>query len=357
MLKSYSRNQQARDRGQINAMPRKSFPWRWLILTMLVIAATAAAYWLLGRPAAVTSVKPSRGEAVEIVYATGFVEPDQPVEVSARVTAPITQILADEGQRVLRGQPLAQLDAAEQRETIAQLAAQTANTAATQARTVELFRRGFSTAAARDNAMAAARAAKAAEQAARARLDHYTLRAGINGVVLRRDAEPGDLAAPTRTLFVLGDPATLKVTATVDERDIPRVRTGQQALMSSDAFPNRICRGTVRDVTPGGDPNQRAFRVYILPRACPELPVGLTLEVNIVTRRKAGALLVPATAVRNGAVWTVRDRHVWRTEVATGIAAGDRVEILRGLDADSCIVADPKDDLAEGDRVQTDGCG
>lgn len=338
-------------------MPRKSFPWRWLILAAILLAVAIAAYLLLERLPAVATVNPSRGEAVEVVYATGYVEPDQPVEVAARVTAPITQVLAKEGQRVSRGQPLAQLDAAEQRETIAQLAAQTANTTATQRRIVELFRRGFSTASARDNAVAAARAAKAAEQAARARLDQYTLRAGISGVVLRRDAEPGDLAVPTRTLFVLGDPASLKVTTTVDERDIPRIRAGQQALMSSDAFPERICRGKVRDVTPGGDPNQRAFRVYILPEACPELPVGLTLEVNIVTRRKADALLVPATAVKNGAVWTVRDHHLWRAEVTTGIAAGDRIEILRGLDAKSCIVADPKDDLTEGSRVRRlDGC-
>ena len=46
------------------------------------------------------------GPAVELVYATGFVEPDQPVSIASRLTAPVVQVLVDEGNRVVRGQPL-----------------------------------------------------------------------------------------------------------------------------------------------------------------------------------------------------------------------------------------------------------
>jgi multidrug efflux pump subunit AcrA (membrane-fusion protein) len=55
------------------------------------------------------------GPAVEIVYATGFVEADQPVSVAARLTAPVAKVLVDEGDRVRRGQPLLVLDDEDQR--------------------------------------------------------------------------------------------------------------------------------------------------------------------------------------------------------------------------------------------------
>lgn len=327
----------------------------WL-LPLVLVAALAAGWRWMQQPLELSGTKARVGEAVEVVYATGFVEPRQPVEVASRVTAPIVEVLVEEGQRVVRGQPLARLDADEQRQAIAQLAAQTANAAAEERRTLPLVERGFATGAARDRVVTAARAARAAEAAARARLDQYVLRAGISGVVLRRDAYPGDLAAPNKTLFVLGDPALLRVTATVDERDIPRVRAGQRALMSSDAYPGRVFQGTVRDITPGGDPNQRAFRVRIFPDRPGELPVGLTLEVNIVNRTKPRALLVPSDAVSDGALWTVADGKAVRRKVRTGIEGGEWIELVGGLQAGACVLADPPEDLAEGRRVEAKRC-
>ncbi len=329
--------------------------WRW-VLPLLAVAIAAGAYVVVNRPAAV-EVAPARiGPAVEVVYATGFIEAEQPVEVASRVTAPVVAVMADEGDRVVRGQALARLESGEQRQTIAQLAAQTASAAAEERRTVELFRRGYATAAARDRVVLASRAARATEAAARERLDQYTLRAGISGVVLRRDVEPGDLATSNRTLFVLGDPKLLKITATVDERDIPRVRAGQQALMSTDAFPGRIFKGRVREVTPGGDPDQRAFRVRITPERGFDLPVGLTLEVNIVTAEKPRALLVPANAVRDQAVWAAVDDRARKIDVRTGIQGTDATEILSGLRAGACVVVNPPEGLEDGARIKAKGC-
>lgn len=329
---------------------------RVLLIAVLILAGGAAAWFLLQRPPEVEGVRAGTGEAADVVYATGFVEPRQPVEVSARVTAPILDVLVAEGERVTRGQPLARLEDSEQRQAIAQLAAQTANAEAEEARALALSERGFLAASARDRAVAAARSARAAEAAARARLDQFTVRAGISGEVLRQEAYPGDLAAPNRTLFVLGDPALLRVTATVDERDIPRIREGQPALMSSDAFPGRVFPGVVREVTPGGDPTQRAFRVYILPRSDQPLPIGLTLEVNIVVRRRENALLVPAGAIVDGHVWAVEAGRADRRRVATGIEGAERTEIRRGLAPGACILADPPEGLEQGDRVEVRGC-
>lgn len=326
------------------------------LLVALAVAVAAGVFIWSRQPTEVEGTRAKIGPAVEVVYATGFVEPRQPVEAAPRVTAPIVEVLADEGDRVVRGQPLARFEDAELRQAIAQLAAQTANAEVEEQRTLALFARGFASAAARDRVVTAARAARAAEAVARARLDHHVLRAGIAGTVLRRDAEPGDLATPTRVLFVLGDPGEVRVTATVDERDIPRVVPGQRVLMSSDAYPGRVYRGTVHDVTPAGDPAQRAFRVRVWPDEGNALPMGLTLEVNIVTREKARALLVPADAVEDGAVWTARDGRAERTRVRTGIEGGEKTEIAGGLRPGACVLADPPEGLEEGDRLAVMGC-
>ena len=178
------------------------------------------------------------------------------------------------------------------------------------------------------------------------------MRAGIDGVVLKRDVEPGDLAVPSRTLMQLGDPGRIRITATVDERDVPRIHVGQTALMSSDAWPGRVIRAHVSEITPGGDPNQRAFRARLLTEKPEALPIGLTLEVNIVTRRTDKALRVRASALSDDNVWVVEDKHVASRAVKTGILGADEVEILSGRKAGDLVVTAPPAELAEGKRVK-----
>jgi RND family efflux transporter MFP subunit len=326
---------------------------------VIVAIATAAAivgWTYVTRPIAVTGTKPTRGAVADVVYATGFVEPRRPVDVSSRVTAPVTAVLADEGDRVYRGQALATLDAEDQRHTIAQLSADRVNAEQNERRELALFKDGWLTKAARDQAVAAANAAQAGEAAARAKLDQFTIRSGISGVVLRRDVEPGDLASAAKTLFEIGDPGQLRVTATVDERDIPLVRAGSQVMMSTEAYPGRVFRGSVYEITPGGDPDQRAFRVRIRPDAGSNLPVGLTLEVNILAAQRQNALLVPADAIREHSVWIVDDGRTKRIPVQIGIRASDRTEVVGGLADGACIVADPAPTIKEGQRVTVKGC-
>jgi len=323
----------------------------WLL--PLALVAAAAAWWLLaGRAQEVELASVRVGQAVELVYATGFVEAQQPVSVSARLTAPVRQVLADEAQRVARGQPLILLDDEEQRHALQQAAAQRRVAQQDEQRALTLFAKGWVTRAARDSAVAAAQSGRAAEESARARLDQMIVRSGIDGVVLRRDVEPGDLASPGRVLMTLGDPSRIWITATIDERDVARIQPGQETLMASDAWPGRVLHGHVREVTPGGDPEQRAFRARIVTDGAVALPLGLTLEVNIVTRRAQRALLVPASAIEEGKVWIVRGHRVHAKTVRTGIAGTDEVQILSGLSRGDMVVKAPEGKLKDDLRVR-----
>jgi RND family efflux transporter MFP subunit len=324
-----------------------------LVIAVLVAAAAAGGAWLWRSQAvAVTLTKPHYGPAVELVYGTGFVEAQQPVSVQARITAPVERVLVEEGQRVTRGQALFLLADDEQRALSAQAAAQRRAAEQTEQRTVTLFRQGWVTKAARDQAVANADAARAAEATAGARREQLVVRAEIDGIVTKRDVEPGELATPTRVLAQLGDPARIRITATIDERDIARVGLGQEALMSSDAWPGKAIPARVAEITPGGDPTQRAFRVRLLPTGAANLPLGLSLEVNIVTRRKDRALLVPATAVAGGKAWVVRDGRAHRVDLRTGIQGSEAVEILAGVTGADTLIDKAPGSLAEGQRVK-----
>ncbi|MBB4641931.1 efflux RND transporter periplasmic adaptor subunit [Rhizorhapis suberifaciens] len=331
---------------------RDRLGWKWIAVTAVILVLLAAYLLWKGGPRELKVATARTGTAVELVYATGFVEPEQPVSVAARVTAPVMEVLVEEGQHVRRGQALVRLADDEQRASMHQAGAERIRAVRDEARVLALYRQGWVTRAARDEAIAAADSARAAEQTFAARRGQYVIRAGIDAIVLKRDVEPGDLASPSRILMTLGDPAKMRITAAVDERDVPRIRPGQEALMSTEAYPGRIIRGRVREITPGGDPTERAFRVRLLLERAPALPLGLTLEVNVVTGRAPNALLVPASAVDGGRLWVVVGGQAKLRRVRTGITGAEEVQILRGLRAGEQVVLDPPDDLDEGDKVK-----
>ena len=99
--------------------------WKWIVAVALFAMAGLAFWAWQGGSARAVRVGESRtGPAAELVYATGFIEAQQPVSVSSRITAPVDRILVEEGDRVKRGQPLVLLIDDEQRGLLAQAAAQ-----------------------------------------------------------------------------------------------------------------------------------------------------------------------------------------------------------------------------------------
>lgn len=327
---------------------------RYVIGLGLVLAAGAGAWAWHDRPVVVQVAQAQLGAASQQVYATGYVEAQQPVSVSSRITAPVAKVLVEEGAAVRRGQALVLLADDEQHGLLDQARAQQRSAEVIERRNLALFRDGWVTAAARDNATTAADAARAASATARARLDQLVVRANSDGIVTKRDVYPGDMATPTKVLFQLGDPARIRITATVDERDITRVAVGQKALMSSDALPGRAIPAHVSEVTPGGDPTVRAFRVRLLPDGATPLPMGLTLEVNIITSERKAAVLVPVSSLAGDGrhVWVVAQGRAASRAITKGADGASKVEITSGLRSGETVILNPPADLAEGQRLR-----
>ena len=329
--------------------------WRRIAVVVLALAALTGGWWLFyGRGPAVTAVVAARGTAVEIVYATGAVEPVRWAKVSSLIRDRIVEVCYCEGEPVTKGQMLARLDDRELRAQLGELRAREDFLKREMSRVTELVGRGFASTQAYERASADLRQIQALIAVQTEKLADYTIVAPMDGILLRRDGEVGEIAEAGQVLFRVGVPKPLEVVAEVNEEDIPRVRVGQAVLLRTDAFPGQRIEGKVRQTTPMGDPVAKTYRIRIdLPDDTPLKP-GMSVEANIITREKADALLVPADAVQGNMVYVVNGDHVHKREVEVGIRGTRNVEILSGIDAGTRVVSPipAGHELADGERVR-----
>jgi RND family efflux transporter MFP subunit len=324
-----------------------------LLLLVAIVAAVAGGWWLWrNRPPLVEVAPAVAGPAVEAVYATGTVEPIRWAGVAPAQKARLLEVLVDDGDRVTAGQVLARLDATVMQAQVIETEARARYALAEAERQDRLAARSAAARSEVERARSEAYALEAAAEAMRRRLDDFVLKAPIDGVVLRRDGEPGEMMDTSDIVFWIGEQRPLRITADVDEEDVPRVRLGQKALLRADAFPDRVLEGRLVAITPKGDPIQKTYRVRIeLPEDSP-LMIGMTVEANIVIREASDAVLVPTTAVQDGAVFVVTDEHGRRREVEVGVTGPLLTEIRSGLTLGEQVVVEPPPGLANGDRVR-----
>jgi RND family efflux transporter MFP subunit len=329
---------------------RRPGAWTWVVAALAIAAATAGGWWLL-RPLPVTLGQARTGPAVEAVYASGVVEYVRQARIAPVSTAPIKSVLVREGDRVKPGQVMAQLEDGPQQATYLQLEALAAQARAATDRQRRLFAAGFGARAAFEDAETQQRAAEAAAASARAHLRDFQLLAPFAGQVLRRDAEPGDLASVGKPLFVVADPNSLRVTADADERDVGRLTRGMQAVVRADAFPGQTFPATVSEITPQGDAQGRVFRVRLQLGSGTPLKPGMTVETNLVIARRENATLAPAAALKDKSVWVVENGRAHQRKVVSGAAGAEAVEIVQGLEPGATLILNPPAALRDGRRV------
>ncbi len=314
----------------------------------------AAVLWLRWRAAPIVDlVAPATGDAAEVVYATGVVEPSLWAKVVALARKRITEICDCEGKEVVKGEVLARLDDAEERALLAELDARRATIADDVARSEKLVQRDVVSRVTLDEKRTQLSEINARIIAVKDRILDLELRAPMTGVVLRKDGEVGEVAGigTEDTLFWVGQPRPLEVEAEVNEEDIAKVKVGQAALLRHEGQDGAL-PAKVQEITPKGNPTTKTFRVTLsLPDDTP-LMIGMSVEANIVVKEAKGALLVPAEAIRDGAVFSVENGRLVRVPVEAGIRGNRMVEIVTGLKPGTLIVAEPTPSMVAGERVR-----
>jgi len=387
----------------------------WLVAAAVVIIAAVV---MIGRrgggvPVQVVTVTAAaeggegaaRGGGDVAVVANGYVVARTKAAVSAKIPGRLAALNVSEGSQVQKGEIIARLDNADYAAAVGQAEAQLASAKATLIETQsdrDQMQREFvrvrdiraqnpnlvspqdvenadSKARQADARVSAQQArvdaAAAGQRVAEANLENTYIRAPFSGTVLRKEAEVGEVVAPsvggglTRGAVVtMADLATLEVEVDVNEAYIARIQRDQQARITLDAYPDTAFRGAVRQIIPTAD-RQRAtvqVKVSILdrdPRILTEmgakvefLAAARPAQTGVAQPVERPRIIIPAEAVRseNGrdVVWIVRDGRLQSRDVDAGPVSGNFREIRSGLSGGEQLLVGGVETPRAGQRVK-----
>ena len=168
--------------------------------------------------------------------------------------------------------------------------------------------------------------------------------APFNGLVVKRNHDPGDVVLPGASIVDLVDTNEVWVSAWVDETAMAPLRTNQPARVVFRSEPEKTYAGTVARLGRQTDPETREFVVDVRVLELPaNWTVGQRAEVYIETGCAANALVLPAKFLkwregRPGVLVNDRGRASWRT-VKLGMRGGETIEVASGLSAGEQVVA------------------
>ncbi len=391
---------------------RRKQMWVGLAVAALL---TLAAFWLFGGGSTgvrYVTAPATRGNLTVIVTATGSVQPTNKVDVSSELSGTIRKVLVDYNSPVKAGQVLATLDTDK---LVATLNSSKAKLAAAQAKAAEAevtvgekrreLARNKTLAAtnavsARDHDQAQAAYDRAVTSLASARADvdiaaadvdlgktnlaKASITSPINGVVLVRNVDPGQTVASSLQAPVLfsiaEDLKQMELRVDVDEADVGKVRAGQTATFTVDAFPSRKFPATIREVRFASETIQGVVTykaVLDIDNSELLLRPGMTATAEINVTEVKDALLVPNAALRyapsaakkggnrsllsqllpgrphfrsaaprevagqNGTVWLLQDGEPVAEKVVIGASDGRNTEIKSGdLKAGQAVIVD-----------------
>jgi RND family efflux transporter MFP subunit len=370
--------------------PPRSRRGLWLgIIAVLVLAALALAF-LRPRPTVVevASATATGGGTLTAagITASGYVVARTKASVSAKVLGRLTYLSVQEGSRVGRGQVMARIENGDYRAALAAARAQLAQLRAESsqaARDLERAKKLLEQHVISDTDLEQARTRHVALEAqvegalaqvelAAANLGNTEVRAPFAGTVLRKDAEVGEIVAPssaggglTRTAIVtMADLSTLEVEVDVNEAYIAQVASGQKARITLDAYPDTSFAGQVRQVVPTADRQKATVQVKVSildrdPRILPEMGAKVEFlheEGQAAIAAAPRRVLVPSAAIARGGaqprVWVVTDGKAKSRVVELGPSRGDQIEVRSGLDGGESVVLDAPAGLKEGAKVK-----
>ncbi|MCA9729727.1 MAG: efflux RND transporter periplasmic adaptor subunit, partial [Candidatus Eisenbacteria bacterium] len=307
--------------------------------------------------------------------------------IGAKIIGRVMELAVDEGDTVRAGEIVARLDSRDLEAAVQQAearlneaTARAADARRVKAREEQIFQAGASFQQALDEAAtqlaiaeAQVQTAQAALDAARAQLAYATIRAPIDGVVIERNIEVGEMVAPggftsqqsSGAILRIADPTSLEVEADINESYIARLTRGQPAIIRIDAVPDAEYHGELRQIVPTADRQKAVVEVKVTiddrdNRLVPDMSCSVTFVER--DQEPAGTLakpvvLIPESAVlQSGSaafVFEVRGNRLRRVPVVLGERRDSDVVVTSGLSGGETIVREGVDGLRDGKAVRT----
>ncbi|MGB3391993.1 MAG: efflux RND transporter periplasmic adaptor subunit [Stenotrophomonas sp.] len=280
-------------------------------------------------------------------------------QVVAKTSGVALAVMVEEGQVVQAGQALVRLDPDRARLAVAQSEAQMRKLENSYQRAQKLVQQQLVSAADVDQLRFDLENVRAQYRMATLELSYTTVVAPISGVVASRDIKPGNFVQINSPIIRIVDSGRLEATLNVPEREIAKLKPGQEVELAADALPGRSFTGTVDRVSPVVDTGTGTFRVVTTFSGGEGLQPGMFGRLSINYDQRADALVVPRAALLEDggepAVYAVRDGKALRTGLKLGYDDAGWVEVREGLQLGDEVVIAGKAALREGSAVQVLG--
>ena len=269
--------------------------------------------------------------------------------IEAKISGRLLTLNTSLGQSVNAGDVLATLDAEEMQARKESAEASLVQATADQQRAASLIQSNAISKSDFDAATARLEVTKATLSEAKTMLGYARITAPFAGVITRKLADQGDLAAPGKPLLELENPDHLRVEADVPEALIASLQKGAKLMVH--AAKAEAVEAIVSEISPTGDSNSRTFPVKL------DLPAGCTLRPGQFVRvaipvREYEALLIPTSAmVQRGQLQLVfvNDQSVARLRIIrAGRQRPEGVEVLAGLEGGEVLVTEGAEKLLDG---------
>ncbi|MGQ0641322.1 MAG: efflux RND transporter periplasmic adaptor subunit [Gemmatimonadaceae bacterium] len=289
----------------------------------------------LSLPVAVSEARD--GDLILSVTTTGQVRSDAEAQLKSEVAGTVLSVHVRPGSRVTQGQALVRLDPRPLDLSIQEAEAAVAEADVRFADAVipdSIVTGKGPTPEQRRIALARSGLAGAKVRLERAKLDREraTITAPFAGMVDKLDVAAGERVQTGEAITTVVSLAQLRIEANVLEHDIPLIREGGVAVVSSAAAPNESVRGIVTAVLPMVDSSTRAGRVYVRVTGAQGLRPGMYADVQLEAQRLAKRRLIPAAAVieRDGRplVFVVKDGRAQWVYINPGRSNGVDTEVL-----------------------------
>lgn len=191
-------------------------------------------------------------------------------------------------------------------------------------------------------------------------IEGLKIKSTIDGIVLLKNVNVGDMVSPGTHVFSLGNPDKVYIEASINENDIPKVEVGQEVLISGEALQNKKYKGKVKRISPmifRESQNGAGYgKVVIEPDISLPVLIGATVDVDIISMRKENVLCIPIESIRgeNGITYVYvinNDGAVSKRSVKLGVQNDFMAEILFGLKEGEKVIYDPPENLHESVKV------
>ena len=371
----------------------------WYVLAAVAVVAAVLAWRSFNSavPVQTVTVESPTSASGAVLNASGYVVARRLATVSSKVTGRVAEVLFEEGAEVEAGQVLARLErstvdaqlnvstssAEAARRNLREIEVRLADARRTLERNRSLVERKLVAQSVLDSSEAEVAALSARLAAARSEVDvamaqvglgkqelaDLEIRAPFKGVVISKDAQPGEMVSPmsagggfTRTgVATIVDMDSREVEVDVNESYINRVSAGQKVECVLDAYPDLKIPAHVISIVPTADRQKATVRVRIGldqldPRILPDMGIKVSFFEDGAQPALKNAILVPGNAIvtegEASYAWVVRDGKVEKRAVKTGAATDGQVPVTDGLTDGESIVVDAPKRLRDGAAVE-----